>query len=105
MAAKRDYECRVSPAEFAASRKQTPDLCPAAYLSKTSILGSPDTSDTENRSLGQNDESQDSDGGAATDSVDRSRNEGNRYAMEPQCGVEYLRNRPPKRLMDTIVNE
>lgn len=108
MAAKRDYERRVSPAEFAASRQQTLDLCPAAYISKNSILESPNTSDTENCSLGQNDESQDGDDGAATDSIYRSRNEGNSYAMEPQFGVEYLRNRPPnvlQVLMDTIVNE
>jgi hypothetical protein len=108
MAAKSDYERRVPPAEFAASRHQTLDLRPAVSLSKNSILGSPNTIDTENCPLGQNDESQYGDDGAATDSVYRSLTEGNSYAMEPQFGVEYLRNRPPNAfqvLMDTIVNE
>ncbi|KAJ5449480.1 uncharacterized protein N7458_005929 [Penicillium daleae] len=108
MATESAYERSVSPAEFVASRYQTLDLRPEVFLSKNSILGSPNTIDTDNLPLGQNDKSQYGDDCAARDSVCRSRNEGDRYAMESRFSVEYLHNRPPyvfQVLMHTIVKD
>lgn len=108
MATETDYERSVSPAELVASSHQTLDFCPEVSLSKTSILGSPNTIDTDNRPLGQNDKSQYGDDCAAKDSVYRSRIEGDSYATKSRFSVEYLQNRPPyvfQVLLHTIVNE
>jgi hypothetical protein len=106
MATLSDYEPSVSLAEFVASRHQTLDLRPGFYLSKDSILGSPNTIHTDKRPAEQDDKSQYGDEDcAATDAVCRRRTRRDRYARESRFSVEYLQNRQPymsQVVMDTI---